>query len=372
MFTGLYPNEHGLHWIKDGAELAPLDTCFITLAEELKRIGFNTAAFVSNYGPLKPSVGLNQGFEIYDASPRCLMRSGQPLILNYLKRHAFYYYQLLTKSYRPAGQMFRLAQDWLSNRLESDSRPFFLFINLMDTHASFVPPPPFNKEFPGWKLNPEFPVKYSGAPEKYFPHIRSLYDGEILYADHAFGKFIYFLKRNYIYRNTCIIVTSDHGDMLGEHNVWGHQPSYLIYEPVVSIPLIIKPAQGTSLDDIYFFKQINDIYYFIMNSIKKERVDYSSRNPVIQFFKHDHPRLIYSNNYKFTFFQRTNEKVLFDLATDPNENNDISAINNNFVNRMLVEYDEFLKDHPSLIRSIDLDKKSAEELEKLRALGYIK
>ncbi len=61
MFTGLYPNEHGL---RDNSGFA-LDTGHALVAEELSTAGYSTGAFVSAY-VLHHSLGLDRGFEVYD------------------------------------------------------------------------------------------------------------------------------------------------------------------------------------------------------------------------------------------------------------------------------------------------------------------
>jgi len=56
--------------------------------------------------------------------------------------------------------------------------------------------------------------------------------------DACFGEFIHFLKRSKLYDNSVIIVTSDHGDSLGEMLRWGH--SYTMFPEVSRIPLIVR------------------------------------------------------------------------------------------------------------------------------------
>jgi sulfatase-like protein len=55
--------------------------------------------------------------------------------------------------------------------------------------------------------------------------------------DGCFGRFIAFLKRTNLYRNSIVILTSDHGDSLGEEGRWGH--AYFVVPEVMRVPLII-------------------------------------------------------------------------------------------------------------------------------------
>jgi arylsulfatase A-like enzyme len=55
--------------------------------------------------------------------------------------------------------------------------------------------------------------------------------------DAAFGGFLDFLKRRGLYEKSIVILTSDHGDSLGEEGRWGH--AYTLYPEVVRIPLVV-------------------------------------------------------------------------------------------------------------------------------------
>jgi hypothetical protein len=55
--------------------------------------------------------------------------------------------------------------------------------------------------------------------------------------DACFGAFMEFLKHERLYDDSVIIVTSDHGDLLGEEGRWGH--SFWLYPDVMKVPLIV-------------------------------------------------------------------------------------------------------------------------------------
>jgi arylsulfatase A-like enzyme len=70
-----------------------------------------------------------------------------------------------------------------------------------------------------------------------------LYDGEIKYVDECIGCFLDNLKNLDIYDNSIILLFSDHGEMLGEHGLYSHEP-YHLYKPQLHVPLIISdPTQ---------------------------------------------------------------------------------------------------------------------------------
>jgi len=63
-----------------------------------------------------------------------------------------------------------------------------------------------------------------------------MYDGEIAYVDNRLGQVIEKMKEEELYDDTLIIVTSDHGENLGQHGMWEHGG---VYEPVIYVPLIM-------------------------------------------------------------------------------------------------------------------------------------
>src|SRR4029077_9358464 len=60
---------------------------------------------------------------------------------------------------------------------------------------------------------------------------------QIRHLDICFGNFIADLKARGIYDHSIVILTSDHGDSLGEEGRWGH--AYTLFPEVMRIPLIV-------------------------------------------------------------------------------------------------------------------------------------
>ena len=65
-----------------------------------------------------------------------------------------------------------------------------------------------------------------------------LYDGAIHYADSLICRIRDVLENVDILEDTVVMITSDHGEMLGEHQVLGH--TYSLWEPLVRVPLNCK------------------------------------------------------------------------------------------------------------------------------------
>jgi len=76
-----------------------------------------------------------------------------------------------------------------------------------------------------------------GADEETTAMIRAVYLGLVAELDHHFGRIISYLKDTGQYDDTLIVVTSDHGEMLGDHHSWGKMH---YFDAAFRVPLIIR------------------------------------------------------------------------------------------------------------------------------------
>ena len=191
MMTGTIPPYHGVH-ANQNYRLSDVN---ITLAELLRDRGFTTAAIVSSF-TLNSVYGTNQGFDRYDDEFEAEIEN-----------------DLINQ--RRGDEISLLACQWLQQH-QNDA--FFLFLHYFDPHALYVPPEPFASRFSD-----------------------NLYAGEIAYTDHCIGQVLDQLKSLDLYDSALIIITGDHGEMLGEHGEDSH--GYYLYQSALRVPLIIKPAR---------------------------------------------------------------------------------------------------------------------------------
>lgn len=195
IMTGLYSLGHGVR--NNGNYVLPDGVT--TLAEVLSREGYATAAFVGAY-VLDSQFGLSQGFGTYDDSFR-----------EYGKAGASYFGYLE----RPAVELTERALSWI----DSASEPFFLWLHYFDPHYPYLPPPPFD-------------VLYARDP----------YLGEIAYVDSCIGRVVAKLEEKGLSDRCLVVLTSDHGESLGEHGELSH--GLFLYEATTHVPLIMKyPAE---------------------------------------------------------------------------------------------------------------------------------
>ena len=164
---------------------------FPNMAKTLKAGGYTTGAFVSAF-PLDSRFGLNEGFDVYDDT----FPSRAANVLDYPER--------------PAGKTAAAALAWLSARRGK----WFLWVHLFDPHAPYAPPEPYA-------------TRYAGDP----------YSGEAAYADEALGELLRAVDARGETGRTLVILTSDHGESLGEHGEMTH--GYFAYNSTIWVPLIV-------------------------------------------------------------------------------------------------------------------------------------
>ena len=197
ILTGRYPFDHG---VRDNAGYRA-DDALDTVAEMAQRAGRPTGAFVGAF-PLDRQFGLAQGFDVYDDA------GGRGAGENEF-----------TLSERPATAVVSAARTWIV----AQSSPWFAWVHVFDPHAPYAPPAPFDDT-------------YRDSP----------YHGEVAAVDQALAPLLDVLRASG--RITTVIVTSDHGEGLGEHGEATH--GTFAYETTLRVPLIVAqvgaPAERTA------------------------------------------------------------------------------------------------------------------------------
>ncbi len=199
ILTGLLPSSHG---VTDFA--VALAASHPTLAELLKKKGYQTAAFVGavilDSKTLAP--GFDRGFDFYDNFPQ---HSPSNLRWGRVERRGM--------------DVVHRAQTWLAAH---PAGPHFVWVHLYDPHDPYEPPAPYS-------------LTYKDRP----------YDGEIAYADSALANFVAYIKKQGWYENSVVIVVGDHGEGLGEHHENTH--GIFLYDSTTHVPLIVKlPGRNSS------------------------------------------------------------------------------------------------------------------------------
>ena len=313
IMTGLDPTLHGVH---SNAKFR-LDNGIPTLAEQFQAHGFATAAFLSSV-VLDRRYGLARGFDVYDD------RMGY--------RHNI---QGATGGYaeRTANQVVDATLQWL----ESAPSRFFLWIHFYDPHGSYNPPKGFRPKRQATTARPEDVGVLEYAKQAFPP----LYAAEIYFTDTELGRFLRVLNRKFANDRTLLVVTSDHGESLGEHGELTHTLS--VYDATQKVPLLMKGPgvpSGRVVDAQVRLVDVTPTILSLAGLPAIERTTGEDLGPWMRGEREDgleayvetlETHLAYgwspvvglrTGEYKYL---RTVRPELYDLDTDPHELNDLAA-----------------------------------------------
>jgi len=224
LLTGVYPERHGV--MKGDVKLST-ETGIETLPALLGKHGYMTLGLSQSF-VVGPQFGVDKGFDEFR-------------LMNRLNSYAL-----------RTGEIRRSLVSWLEHEYGWD-QPMFVYIHAVGPHAPYNPPERYGSyaRSIGGKLErteyipAHFQSGNHGNDPAELGHLRSLYDGEVQYADEQFGLFIDLLKYFGLYDNSMIIFLADHGEEFADHGGYDHGRT--LYEEVARIPLVVKyPGQSTS------------------------------------------------------------------------------------------------------------------------------
>ncbi|MCC2686199.1 MAG: sulfatase [Paenibacillaceae bacterium] len=242
------------------------------------------------------------------------------------------------------------------------NRPFFLKTSFARPHSPYDAPSYYfdlynQKEMPkafvgDWATVHDVP-KDAANPDAWhgvrtdeeIHRARAGYYGSINHIDHQIGRLLTELKKSKLDQNTLIIFTSDHGDMLGDHNLW--RKTYA-YEGSAHIPMIVRlPAsmRKSSADVVDQPVCLQDIMPTILDAAGLEipdTVDGASLLPLIrgesapwrEYVHGEHStcyaeiqemQFLTDGYWKYIWLPRVGTEQLFDLRRDPGECRDLSG-----------------------------------------------
>jgi tetratricopeptide (TPR) repeat protein len=197
ILTGLIPVRHGVR--DNGGFVLPDEVPVLT--ETFRGAGYRTAAFVSGY-PLVRRFGFSRGFDVYDDS---LPHGNDPRRAPYVERSADRTTDFVLRWLKtPVGE----------TGFGGSGAPWFLWVHYYDPHAPYEPPG-------------ELATRFATRP----------YYGEAAFVDQQLGRLLRRLDERGWSSRTLVLVTSDHGESLGEHGEDSH--GIFVYDSTLRIPWIM-------------------------------------------------------------------------------------------------------------------------------------
>ena len=208
MMTSTYPSDNGI--VRHVG--IPLSCGFRLLAEELQDAGYSTHAVVAN-GALGREFHFDQGFDTYVETWKEKVQPGEP-----------------DPSEARGVNRFVIG---VAETIDPD-RPYFLWVHYLDPHFPYAAPEPWRDRFVGDEhYDPTVRLEIADQPRREMLELgfqqvldghdeldfyRARYDGEIAYTDAQIGALLEHLGAQGLLEETLLVVTSDHGESLGEHH----------------------------------------------------------------------------------------------------------------------------------------------------------
>ncbi len=332
------------------------------IAGLLSRAGYRTAGYVDG-AQMRPEFGISKGFSSYDS----------------------------TEGYHVDGAQIGGGLEAINPRaiewLEKNGHErFFLFIHTYDVHCPYSPPEPYLSMFsegraPTFEIEGKCGARYFNRlnlTQRDFEYIAALYDGGIRYTDDKLQEILSALDRLGLTDETVVVITSDHGESLGERNHVGHNK---VYDVQLKVPLIIALPSGRS-QLIDAPAQSVDILPTLLTILGVDAPEGVSGIDLTDWL--EGPR----DENRVRLAQKANGSVatvnegkrwaliikwrqvnaLYDLQADPRQENDVQHEHPDVVARLSQAFRDMRVPKEELkMRPEDLDPKIIEEL---KALGY--
>lgn len=442
LFTGAYPSRHGV----DRSHLV-LDPTLLPLPEVLRNHGYRTYGVSSNYW-LSRETRFDRGFDHFVHSWQLVQAGGAnaPLQRQH-RKHALgldtlphdpqkrgighIFSHTLNSLYERATQTLRRTlhayddgawrvnyqvRRWISEWRRHE-QPFFAFLHYMEPHIRYAAPGRYHTMHLPTNLQRQRVNKVNQDPWRYltgqiemdeedFFILKGLYDGEISYVDARVGQLYTLLREHGLLQDTLLILTSDHGENLGEHGLMDH--AYCLYDTLLHVPLIVcgptefLPGQRitqqvqtldlfptilniTGIDDKEVWSQVQgrDLFPATLRREPERQAlaEYLEPQPPLSVLQKRYPgfdgarynrtlRAIRTEQYKYVWASDGQDEC-YDLSVDPHEEQNLIARQATKARQLRAILEEKLGTFtPTVLtqESLDLDQVT---LKRLEQLGYL-
>lgn len=264
LFTGLYPEEHGLSG--GDAHLGEHPT----YAEILHEAGYTTTAF--GYNGWIETGDLLRGFDVQRTPHPLAGRRGMDRAFGRIQ-------QMARRPFFRNEHRDRLTADRVIEHLRAVDDPFCVFVHLNGPHHNYEPPAPYHRRFTDtrWptlatnvyrqiRLFNDPAAAYAGTHDvnaKDVGVMRGLYKGCIARTDALLGEILESLRQAGHADDTVVVIYGDHGESFGENDLFSHQ--YSVGDWLIRVPLVVRdPTNRLSAGEYEEIVQLNDIYPTIL------------------------------------------------------------------------------------------------------------
>jgi arylsulfatase A-like enzyme len=303
-----------------------------------------------------------------------------------------------TESERSDTDLVRVAKDFVTDHR---AEPFFLYLHFIDMHDYWFPEHLFDGIDPDAEgLSPalqslaemKIPEAYSALAktlnqpglltDRDLEHLHSVYDRRLEETDRVIGELVRHLEESGLIDDSLVVVTSDHGEQFMEHGELVHGGD-AFYNELIRIPFIIsnperypEPVNATTpVTSIDFGPTLLDLAGIaIPDEFRGESLANRLDEDRVVFATDGRTWKAISREWSYIQSKKLDREELYHLAGDPGETinlvgsePEMVAIGRRQIERAIAECAR----HPYRALTVDEVEMDAEQLERLRSLGYI-
>ena len=360
MFTGVLPRALGLTQAPEQTPHSARPRLEAVsermLPEVMRRAGYETGAVTANLW-VSPLCGFDIGFERFHyIEPRhqlAMQAAGKD---GARQRLGWAQAGLRSSVDDGAAEALAVLRGWAGERRE---RPFFWLVNLIECHAPYLPPRPWNDLGAIERLRAGEDARrhqsFVGVcrtcagrweiPDEALERMRHLYARSVAYADDWLGRLLEALDGRGLLDDTLVIVTSDHGENLGENRLFGH--AFSLDERLTHVPFV---AAGPGAPEDESARSLADLPQIVASAAGLTGHPYASTglpvaefdppgaadHPKVQAFVRDHELgdeglerltavLTSASDGRRKLVVRDGRELLYDLEVDPLERSPLDA-----------------------------------------------
>lgn len=368
------------HRVVHSSAVAPNE--LVSMADAMRAAGFATLSAVTNTNA-GPRQNMDQGFDTF------------------IDRMTFHWSEGADRTV-PIDEIKQFMQ-------RNADLPQFIYVHTAEPHGPYTPPPGFAGKFDtGYRgpLKGTYDRKegfFAAKTPAEIAHIVSLYDEEVVYADHRFGLFLHMIEEIGLRARANVFLTADHGEEFMQHGGWVH--GLTLYEECTRVPLVAagplisaRGKESATADLLDIMPTLLDMFELpepyllsgrsLLPALRTGPDKLANKLAIASSYGMIRANLIHwtlveNNRWKLMYgptdnsFKYPDGKLnrwwLFDLQTDPSERRSV-MIDNEPVARRLVAalLANFHRQRPYDVGAEhDLLKYDADQLRELKSLGYI-
>jgi arylsulfatase A-like enzyme len=343
-----------------------------TLSEVLLNNDFNTVLLSDTQHLFKATMNFQRGFKVFDwirgqerdryhstlrvpeeKVEKMVVPGNSRSMVDKVRQYLANTAQRETEKDWFAPRVFATASEFL--RTAERGQPFFLVVDCFDPHEPWDPPQKYLSLYDeGYDGSEPIVPEYDDAGwigERELERMRALYAAEVTMVDRWFGNFLDELDSASFAQDTLLVVISDHGVALGEHNATG-KPYWALWPELTDIPFFIRHPEGKGAGEVSdYYASTHDVAPTILGFLGIEpqnpmdgqdlSVLFDGAQPAPrEHFTLGYDEYVWTRDESYVMVSRNDgaDARLYDLRADPAMNEDLAGEQPDLVKQMFEGY----------------------------------